>query len=66
MTLTEAAEHIGEPVVYNCHPEVPSEDGVITSVGEHYVFVRYAGDLTSKATHPSHLTLLADTIKADR
>jgi hypothetical protein len=66
MTLDQAREHIGHGVVY--HPMRPgvgggllrdAEDGVITSVGEQYVFVRYAGDQNSKATDPAALTLLA-------
>jgi hypothetical protein len=56
MTLTEAAEHIGEPVVYTA-PHGAREDGVITSVGATYVFVRYGGDSHSKATAPGQLTL---------
>jgi hypothetical protein len=36
-----------------------AEEGVITSVGKEFVFVRYAGDHGSKATNPSMLELLA-------
>ena len=36
-----------------------TEEGVITSVGQQYVFVRYGPDVGSKATHPDDLTLLA-------
>lgn len=34
------------------------EDGMITSVNDTYVFVRYAGDQHSKATSPEDLELL--------
>jgi hypothetical protein len=58
MTLTEAREHVNEGVVYNPHGG-PAEDGVITWVSDRYVFVLYSGDLYSKATDASTLTLLA-------
>ena len=35
------------------------EEGVITSVGQQFVFVRYGADTGSKATHPAMLQLLA-------
>lgn len=35
------------------------EDGVITSVNDAYVFVRYTGDAGSKATRPGDLDWLA-------
>jgi len=38
-----------------------AEDGVITSVNDRYVFVRYRGWGGSKATSPEDLTLLART-----
>lgn len=58
MTLEEAREHIEEGVVYTA-AEGTVEDGVIVSVGEQFVFVRYGADKTAKATHPAALTLLA-------
>lgn len=59
MTLDECRESVGKGVVYTPgHGCGASEDGVITSVGDAYVFVRYRGDSHSKATHPSNLTLL--------
>lgn len=58
MTLEEARKHIGSGVVYD-PGHGAREDGVITSVGTEYVFVRYAGDDHSKSTHPSQLSLLA-------
>lgn len=58
MTLDEARQHIGAGVVYD--PGYgPKEDGVISSVGEQYVFVRYKGDFFGKATEPARLTLLS-------
>jgi hypothetical protein len=57
MTLDEAEQHIGAGVVYRPF-EGRAEDVVITSVNEHYVFVRYAGDQSSKATNPADLELL--------
>lgn len=64
MTLNEAREHIGDGVVYQPdYPGAKAEDGVITGAGTlgegGFVFVRYAGDLTSKATRPEDLILLA-------
>lgn len=60
MTLEEARDHIGHGVVYDPgHPGV--EQGVITSVGFRWAFVRYGSDTHSKATDPGALTLLAIT-----
>lgn len=56
MTLDEAREHIGRRVAYTAAGEL-TEDGVITSVGNVAVFVRYDGDRHSKATDPADLTL---------
>lgn len=60
MTLEQARENIGNNVTY--HPFVgrkakDCEYGVITSVNDRYVFVRYGSDRHSKATNPSDLTL---------
>ncbi len=59
MTLDEARGHVGEAVVYDGGHK--REDGVITSVGTHYVFVRYRGSLheNSIATPAERLTPLA-------
>jgi hypothetical protein len=54
MTLAEAAARIGRKVTYRDYGRDP-ETGVITSVSEHFVFVRYGGDKTSRATHPEAL-----------
>ena len=61
ITLGEARGRIGDGVVY--HPDGgnaigSAEDGVITGVGERFVYVRYAGDVGSKATDPAALTFL--------
>lgn len=63
LTLATAAEHIGRKVIYTPPggvylPPRPDRDvGVITSVTEHYVFVRYGADTGSKATRPEDLEL---------
>ena len=59
MTLGEALAHIGEPVIYrNVYGQ--AEQGVITSVGDRFVFVRYPGRAPHGiATHPLDLELLA-------
>lgn len=57
MTLDEARERIGNAVVYR--PTVgPVEQGVITSVNSHYVFVRYGSNIGSAATRPEDLETL--------
>lgn len=57
MTLEEAHAHIGDGVVYS-PTQGHAEDGVITSVNQRFVFVRYGGDQHSKATAAEQLTLL--------
>ena len=75
MTLDEAAVHVGDKVIYRAaHSPVGAgrprlmpeetlrpvaEEGVITSVGDRFVFVRYGSDHGSKATSAEMLTLLA-------
>jgi ribosomal protein L35AE/L33A len=54
ITLEEASHNIGFRVVYRPRVGIV-EEGVITSVGRENVFVRYRGDLHSKATHPADL-----------
>lgn len=58
MTLTEAAANVGAKVLYQAAAS-PPEEGVITSVNERYVFVRYGSDGCSLATPAEYLTLLA-------
>jgi hypothetical protein len=55
MTLAEARDLVGAKVVYQAWPGQPLEEGVITSVNDHWVFVRYGADFTSKATSASEL-----------
>lgn len=59
MTLAEAAGHVGEKVLYQAAAS-PPEEGVITSVNERYVFVRYGTDGCSLATPAEYLTLAGD------
>lgn len=58
MTLDEARERIGAKVVYRA-PHVrrdePGEEGVITSVNQTMVFVRYGSSAFSAATFPADL-----------
>jgi hypothetical protein len=56
MTRDEAKTNIGRLVVYRPFPDV-YEEGVITSVGDYYVFVRYGSQQTSAATRPEDLRL---------
>lgn len=51
-------EDIGRSVVYRAHKDAKAEDGVITSMNDDYVFVRYAGDVASKATRYKDLQWL--------
>lgn len=63
MTLDEARSHVGRPVVYRAPRSMhrlPGH-GVITSVNDTYVFVRYGTDSGSQATRPEDLELLAPT-----
>lgn len=57
MTLDEARQSIGSGVVFRGGASSEDEDGVITSVNDTYVFVRYGGDQHGKATRPEDLTL---------
>jgi ribosomal protein L35AE/L33A len=60
MTLQEARENIGRSVVYKPFEGCSKsqiEYGVITSVNDRYVFVRYGNELQSKATGAENLKL---------
>jgi hypothetical protein len=57
MTLDEARAHVGSLVVYHSH-EGAGEQGQITSVNAHFVFVRYGTDTHSKATAAGMLSLV--------
>ena len=61
MTIDEARDNIGNKVIYRYQGwtgVAPAEEGVITSVNEIYVHVRYETDVHSKATRPEDLELL--------
>jgi len=55
VTIEEACAHIGRSVVYRGHPGAEPEQGLITGVGQLYVFVRYGTDEWTKATPPERL-----------
>jgi hypothetical protein len=60
MTLDECRAHIGHGVVYRPPDCGGPEDGVITSVGDRYVFVRYTSQhpgAHGQATPPEFLSL---------
>lgn len=59
MTLAEARLSINRKVVYRPFPDSPVEEGVITSVGERWVFVRYGNDSGPMATRAEDLELVA-------
>lgn len=61
MTLDEARQSIGQLVVYHPSADEPVEQGVVTSVNDYYVFVRYGSDVHSKATAPGWLAPLIST-----
>jgi hypothetical protein len=52
-------EDIGRGVLYTPYPGAKTEDGIITSLNDEYVFVRYAGDVHSKATRYEDLRWLS-------
>lgn len=60
MTIQECKDNVGRNVTYvpfeGCDPKL-HEYGVITSVNERYVFVRYGSDTHSKATKSSDLRI---------
>lgn len=58
MRLDEAAANIGMPVVYTSGHH--KEYGVIMSVNEYYVFVRYGTMSSSNATRPMDLKLMKE------
>ena len=59
VTIDEARGHIGDRVAYRpARSALPAEDGVISSVSDRFVFVRYGSSVTSAATDPADLTLL--------
>lgn len=56
MIIDEARKAVGKRVVYTAGHGA-QEYGEVTSVREPWVFVRYDGDLGSKATSPKMLAL---------
>jgi hypothetical protein len=56
VTLDEARAHIGDGVVYRTGYG-RTEDDVITSVSDRFVFVRYEGRWQSESTEPASLSL---------
>lgn len=62
MFLDEARAMVGRLVVYR-PPHITAaeqgEEGVITSVNDHYVFVRYGTQQTSQATPAERLTAVS-------
>ena len=54
ITLEQAAGAIGEGVVYRSGSPTP-ESGVITSVNQNYIFVRFGADRHSKGVYPTDL-----------
>ena len=60
MTLEEARNHIGDSVIYTPFEGCDASElefGIITSVNDSYVFVRYGSNLHSQATNPCDLRL---------
>jgi hypothetical protein len=57
MPITTVKRDIGRRVIYMGDRTLPPLEriGEITSLNEHYVFVRYARDTTSKATRRDDL-----------
>lgn len=55
--IDPAVEDVGRAVIYigNRYPGGKPESGIITSLSEHYVFVRYGADVFSKATQRADL-----------
>lgn len=58
MTLDEARANIGAGVVYRPYPD-DTADGKIVRVSDRWVFVRYQGSETPRATSAEQLALLA-------
>lgn len=66
MTLEEAANNIGQAVIYTPYNTAEAwntnaERGVITSTNGTYAFVRYGADQHAKATSPHMLQLAVGT-----
>jgi len=60
LTLEQASKNIGRLVTYRPYKTGPLnaiEGGLITSVNDKYVFVRYGSDINAKATRAEDLFL---------
>lgn len=57
ITLEQAKQNIGNKVIYLKGTD-RQEEGIISSVNENYVFVRYGGNCTAQATKPKDLVFL--------
>lgn len=65
MTLDEARNHLGAHVIYKGFFDIPASrsHGVITSVGDQYIYVRYdyqQPDANGQATYPNDLQIDPD------
>lgn len=60
MTLDEARVGVGRKVIYRTAHSM--EEGVVTSVNDAWVFVRYGSHTTSLATAPESLTWTLPTL----
>jgi len=58
MTLEEARASIGLLVIYRRKGQ-KFDEGVVTSVNDRYVFVRYGSQVGSAATNPADLERVA-------
>lgn len=57
MDLHTASQNIGKKVIYTDQFIKRREYGIITSVNDVYVFVKYVNDTRSKAMYPNNLEL---------
>ena len=58
MTLQDAREHIGEPVIDEpCTCAAARQSGVISSVNDCFAFVVFVPGTTPQACHPADLRL---------
>ena len=55
LKLSEARQLVGREVVYTEKHTKKKEYGIITSVNDKYVFVKYGNDTIAKATKPQEL-----------
>jgi hypothetical protein len=60
MPIEATSQDIGRKVVYRDRSGYKVEEGVITSMNDRYVFVRYGAETTSKATCPKDLEFVTN------